>query len=415
MYSKGSLPSSLYLARNEQPRTLYSRCFQSDLSASDAMQRAFEIEGGGVQRKIALTVLLLTTTVSTPADRLDDYVGRLMKEQQVPGAVVVVLQNGAIVEQRAYGLANIEFNVPMKVENVFTIGSITKLFTTTAIFKLVQDGKIRLDDSVTTLVPGLPELWKEITILHCLSHTSGLPDLYEGTHTLPIAFNPAEAIQKLAVKPLAFKPGEKTRYNATEFLVLRMVIEKVSGKRFEEFMADRVFQPLGLKTAQFADARDIIPGKATLYSRFIPDASRLEFEERNGIDELSDHQKWIVPILYPESVRAGAGLVMSALDLAKFDAALSAKTLLSAHTLEMMWAPVKLSNGKLGDFTAGWQRWGHQVPTIVGHAGWSGVEYVRMIDGPYSVIVFTNCPETFIHAFTMGVLNLYAGPTLVAY
>ena len=368
-----------------------------------------------MKRRMALTILLLMTTVSTRADRLDDFVRSQMKEQQVPGAVVVVLQNGAVVEQRAYGLANIEFNVPMKVEDVFTIASITSLFTTTAVFELVQDGKIRLDDRITALVPGLPELWKGITILHCLSHTSGLPDLYEGSHTLPIAFNPAEAIQKLAVKPLAFKPGEKTKYNQTEFLLLRMVIEKVSGKPFEEFMADRVFQPLGMETARFADARDIIPGKATLYSRFAPDASRLEFEERNGISVRSDHQKWIVPFLYPESVRAGAGLVMSALDLAKFDTALTANTLLSAHSLEMMWRPVELSNGKLGDYTAGWQRWGQHALMIVGHAGGSGVEYVRMTSGQYSVIVFTDCPDTFLHAFTIGILGLYTAPTLVAH
>ena len=100
-----------------------------------------------------------------------------------------------------------------------------------------------------------------------------------------------------------------------------------------------LIQPLALKIAQFAEVKDIIPGKATLYSRYIPDASRFEFMERNGDGVLSEHQMWIVPSLYPESVRAGAGLVMNALDLAKFDAALSAKGLLNAHTLETMWEP----------------------------------------------------------------------------
>jgi D-alanyl-D-alanine carboxypeptidase len=159
------------------------------------------------------------------------------------------------------------------VGDVFPIASITSLFTATAVFELVQDGKIRLDDRIAALVPGLPALWKDITILQCLSHTSGLPDLYEASHILPIAFTPAEAIQKLAVKPLAFKPDEKTRYNGAGFLLRRIVIERISGKPFDEFMADRVFQPLGMKTAQFADARDVIPGKATMYSRVIPDAS----------------------------------------------------------------------------------------------------------------------------------------------
>jgi CubicO group peptidase (beta-lactamase class C family) len=368
-----------------------------------------------VNCKIAPIILLLITTVSARADRLDDFMAHEMEVQHVPGAVVIVLHNGAVMEQRAYGLANIEFNVPMKVDDVFSIASITKLFTTAAVFELVQDGKIRLDDKVTALVPGLPDHWKDITILHCLNHTSGLPDLYEVGHIQPIAFTPAEAIQKLALKSLGSKSGEKTTYNQAEFLLLRMVIEKVSGKPFEAFMDERVFQPLGMKTAQFADTRDIISGKVTMYSRLLPDASRLEFEEKNEVDLFSDRPKWIAPFVYPESVKAGGGLVMSALDLAKFDTALSAKTLLNAHILDLMWTPAKLPGGKLGAFTAGWQRWGQQAQMIVGHAGASGVEYVRTINGEYSVIVLTNCPETIVHIFTMGILQLYTGGTLVAH
>ena len=166
-----------------------------------------------------------------------------------------------------------------------------------------------------------------------------------------------DALQKLSVKPLAFKPGEKTRYNGTEYLLLRMVLGKLSGKTFGDFLEERIFQPLGMKTAQFADARDIIPRKVPLYSRWSPDASRREFEVRNATDVVSKpkHQKWIVPLLYPEPVRAGAGLVMNAIDLAKFDAALTAKTLLNAHTLEQMWAPIRLTDGKVGEFIGGTQ------------------------------------------------------------
>lgn len=332
---------------------------------------------------------------------------RGLRTQQIPGIVLIVLKDGEILTQRAYGVANIEFDVPMKVEDAFSISSITKLFTTTAVLELVQEGKLRLDDRVTALLPGLPESWKDITILHCLSHTSGLPDLYEGISNLPIAFTPAEAIKKVAAKPLAFKPGEKSRYNQTEFLLLRMTIERISGKSFEAFMAERVFNPLGMKTAQFADAKDIVPNKATLYSRYIPDASPFEFLNRNGDGVLSDHQMWIVPSLYPESVRAGGGLVMNAPDLAKFDAALSARTLLNGHTIEEMWAPVKLSDGRDGDYAAGWRRWVQNGKVIVGHAGGSGVEYDRMIDGHYSVILFTDCPGSNTHSFALGVLRLY--------
>lgn len=371
-----------------------------------------------MKRKTILTILVMIMPAAARADRLDNLVSNQMKEQQIPGVVVVVLHNGVIEEQRAYGLANIEFNVAMKVEDVFPIASITKVFTAAGIFELVQDGRIRLDDRVSSVVPGLPSLWNEITILQCLNHTSGLPDLYEGTSILPIASTPEEAIHKLSGKPLAFKPGEKERYNQTELLLLQMVLEKVSGRPMQEFMADRIFQPLGMKTARFADARDIVPRKITLYSRLTPDASRLELETRNGIAVTSDRSSWIVPYLYPDSVRAGAGLVMSVLDLARFDAALTAKKILSPRMLDLMWTPANLPNGLIGDFTAGWQRWGQEPHTkkeIVGHTGGSGVEYFRTVDGQYSIIVFTDCPEALTHIMAMGILNLYLGPTIVAH
>jgi CubicO group peptidase (beta-lactamase class C family) len=186
----------------------------------------------------------------------------------------------------------------------------------------------------------------------------------------------------------------------TDFLPLRMVIERISGKQLETFMADRIFIPLGMKT------QDIIPNNATLYSRHIPDPSRFEFVNRDGDGVLSDHQMWIVPRLYPESVRAGVGLVMNALDLAKSDAALSAKTLLHVRTIEEMWAPVKLLDGRTGDYAAGWRRWVQDGKVIVGHAG-GGVEYDRLIDGHYSVILLTDCPGTNTHSFALGVLRLH--------
>jgi CubicO group peptidase (beta-lactamase class C family) len=362
-----------------------------------------------VKRQIALTVLLFTAAVSTRADRLDDFVADQMKAQKITGAVVVVLQNGVIVEQRAYGLANIEFKVPMEVEDVFPIASITKVFTATAIFELVQDGRVRLGDRLSSVVPGLPSSWKDVTVLQCLNHTSGLPDLYEN-HLIPVAFTATEAIQKLADEPLLFKPGEKTRYNQTEFLLLRMLIEKVSGRTFDEFLAERIFRPAAMKTAQFADARDIVPRKVSLYSRLAPDPSRREFEKQNGKVVPSNQPKWIAPYLYPDSVRASAGLVMSALDLARFDTALTAKTLLNQSTLEMMWTPTELRNGSVGNFTAGWEFWKQGGIPFVGHAGGSGVEYARTKDGQYSVIVFTDSPDAIIRFLTVGVLHIIAAP-----
>ncbi len=360
-----------------------------------------------IKQVVACLLAVLTISAWARADRLDDYVAGEMRKQQIPGAVVVVVKDGVVATQRAYGTANIEFNVPMEVDDIFSISSITKLFTTAAVFLLVQDGKLRLDDDITAVVPGLPASWEGITVLHCLSHTSGLPDLYEGIRNLPIAFAPDDAIRKVAAESVLSKPGEKSRYNQTEFLLLRLAIEAVSGKSYEAFMAERIFGPLHAASAQFADSKDIIRNKATVYSRYIPDESRFDFVERNGDGVLSPDHMWIVPLLYPESVRAGAGLVMSAPDLAKFDIALSRGTLLHRDAMQLMWNPITLSNGRVADYAAGWRRWVHNGHVIVGHAGGSGVEYDRMLDGHYSVILLTDCPGTDTHSFALGILQLY--------
>jgi len=117
------------------------------------------------------------------------------------------------------------------------------------------------------------------------------------------------------------------------------------------------FLCLGMTTARFADAKDIVPNKASLYSRYTPDQSRFEFADRNGDGVLSDRQMWVVSNLYPESIRAGAGLVMNALDFARLDTALSGGTMLNTETIRAMWAPVRLLDGQVGECALGWRRW----------------------------------------------------------
>jgi CubicO group peptidase (beta-lactamase class C family) len=115
------------------------------------------------------------------ADSVDDYVKREMEAKHIPGMAVVVLKDGKVIKQKAYGVSNIELNVPATLRNVYPVASITKLFTVTAVFLLVQEGKIRLDQEIIQLLPGLPNSWKNVTILNCLSHTSGIPD-YPGIY-----------------------------------------------------------------------------------------------------------------------------------------------------------------------------------------------------------------------------------------
>ena len=140
-----------------------------------------------------------------------------MNLQHIPGVVLVVLKDGKVVKQQAYRLANLEVGVPTSLDSVFPLASVTKVFTSTAVYLLVQEQKIHLEDKVPQLLPGLPNAWNEITVLNCLTHTSGLADIFPGSPAAAPADWIAgaaqeEALKKVAARPLLYEPGEKSIY-----------------------------------------------------------------------------------------------------------------------------------------------------------------------------------------------------------
>lgn len=118
--------------------------------------------------------LFLLLTVSVRADEVDKYVRAQLAGQHVPGAAVAVIRSGKVIKMNGYGLASVEFNVPVTTETVFEIGSVSKQITAAAIMLLVEDGKINLDEKISKYLPDTPEAWKEVTVRNLLTHTSGV-------------------------------------------------------------------------------------------------------------------------------------------------------------------------------------------------------------------------------------------------
>jgi D-alanyl-D-alanine carboxypeptidase len=170
-------------------------------------------------RIASLTLLMLLTARCTFADSADDYVRQQMKERHIPGAVLIELKDGNILKQQSYGVANAELGVPVRDDNVFLLASITKVFVATAVFLLVQDGKLQLDQKVTQLIPGLPEAWSDITLLNCLSHTSGIPEIvkYRPGGFQWLAGTQQEALKLLSSMPLEHKPAKSQATTARNF------------------------------------------------------------------------------------------------------------------------------------------------------------------------------------------------------
>src|SRR5262249_29493376 len=130
---------------------------------------------------------LVVAVMATPparADSVDDYIKTEMERRQIPGVAVGVAREGKLVKARGYGLANVELDVDVTPESVFELASVTKQFTATAIMLLVEEGKLKLDDPITTHLPPAPETWKPITVHHLLTHTAGFPGLDSGFKAL---------------------------------------------------------------------------------------------------------------------------------------------------------------------------------------------------------------------------------------
>lgn len=189
-----------------------------------------------------------------------------------PGCAVGVMRNGQLAYARGYGLADVERAVPITPASVFDIGSTSKQFAAAAVILLELEGKLSLSDDVRKYVPELPDYGRAITIDHLLRHTSGLRDY---TALLSLSGVEVEEVgtdeQALAViarqRALNFPTGTRYEYSNSGFFLLAVIVERVSGKPLGEFARERIFQPLGMKSAQFRDKHaEIIPGRALGYA-----------------------------------------------------------------------------------------------------------------------------------------------------
>ena len=167
------------------------------------------------------------------ADDVDLYIKTSMARQHIPGLSLAVIRDGKIIKAKGFGLASVELNVPARPETVYELASATKPFVATAIMLLVQDGKISLEDKVSKFVEDAPDTWKGITVRHLLTHTSGIKDyLGDLRRDFPHDTPPEKIVRAAIEAPLNFTPGEKWSYSNTGYVLLGMIVRKVSGKSY---------------------------------------------------------------------------------------------------------------------------------------------------------------------------------------
>ncbi|MGH9768795.1 MAG: serine hydrolase domain-containing protein [Blastocatellia bacterium] len=339
-------------------------------------------------------LLLLLQTTAVRADKVDDYVKAEMQKQRIPGLSLAVVKEGKVIKAEGYGLANIEHKVPGRPETAYKIGSVSKQFIATGIMLLVQEGKISLDDKVGKYLDGTPEAWAGITIRHLLTHTSGI--VREGPGFDPFKDQKDFDVIKTAYPlPLRFAPGEKYEYCNVGYFSLAEIISGLSGKSWGDFMNERVFAPLGMTATSPTSFSAIVPNRADGY------------EWRN--DKMQNAIEYI-------AVRPSGAFLSSALDLARWDAALYGDTILKQSTREQMWTPVKLNSGAAHPYGFGWSldplgnhRQTHHGGSLPGFRS----HYSRLPDDKLSIIVLTNLSGANPARIVRGVAALYL-PDLTA-
>jgi CubicO group peptidase (beta-lactamase class C family) len=354
-----------------------------------------------------LVVVILSAMLSQPAfgqnvaqsgatDKLDNYLKAEMAKQHIPALSVAIIRDGQVIKIKGYGMANLELGAPVTQETVYQIASATKPLTGTALMMLVEDGKIALDDKVTKYLLDLPPVLSTITVRQLASHTSGIKDVSAMTDTPETR---EQVIKTISPLPVDFAPGEKEAYNLTGYGLLLMIMEKVTGKSFPEFMNERLFKPLGMNSTRFSNSgnrswariSDVIENRASVYI-------------------WEGEQQHIYDYFYPTWTYSAGGLFSTASDLAKWAAALDTGKLLKKTSLEQMWTPAKLNDGKSAGFALGWvadEVNGHKV---VGHSGGPALaDILRFGDEKLTVIVLTN--QRTLSPYLAGeVANFYLSP-----
>jgi D-alanyl-D-alanine carboxypeptidase len=269
---------------------------------------------------------------------LDDRVKGIMERQHIPGIAVVVIKDGQVQELKGYGVTDIETKQPVSPDTKFAIGSVTKQFTGMAVMILVEEGKVSLDKPISQYLTDLPSQWQSVTLRQLLNHTAGIPD--EGF--LRDRQQPKELLKQ--VKPeLDFPAGESFSYSNSGYFLAGLIIERMSGQAYSDFMRDRIFTPLGMQQTQAK--LTAVPNLASSYTW--KDRLIKEDVEKDIIDRTTGLQK--EPMAY-----SAGNIISTANDMAKWAQALDKGKLLRAASYQQLWASGTLKNGNKTGYGFGW-------------------------------------------------------------
>src|SRR5688572_2597305 len=342
-----------------------------------------------------------TVTRDAFRPRADSLVFTYLAESRAPSAAFAVIRGGDTLAFGAHGLANMEASRAPTAATVYQIGSITKQFTSAAIMKLVEQGRVKLDDDLSKYVPQFPLQGKKVSIRHLLNHTSGIHSYTSSSawqKTWSDELSPDAIIKFVAADTFDFAPGTAYRYNNTGYVLLGMVIEKASGQKYANYLDAQFFKPLGLRQTSYCPSKTSDPAFALGYSKGPSSTVRAQF----------------LDLSHPFS--AGA-LCSTVGDLVKWQRALDGGKVVSPASYALMSTADSLSTGRKINYGFGLVPGVYNGRKTVSHTGGipgfaTAATYVP--DDSLSIVVYTNFDGVSPQALVQNLLRVAYGDAPVA-
>jgi len=348
----------------------------------------------GITTFVSAWLLLSVFVLSSPGttqdieSKVDEYINPYLKMGTFSGSVLIA-RKGIILLSKGYGMANYENDVPNTLQTKFRLGSVTKQFTATSIMQLQEKGLLNVYDPISKYLPDYPN-GEEITIHHLLTHTSGIPNFTsfpEYQETMMLLSSVEKTMERFKYRPLEFTPGEKFKYSNSGYILLGYIIEKVSGKPYEDYLKENIFQPLNMMDTGYDYHRPLIKHRASGYVL--------------GTNEL-------VNAIYIDmsTPYAAGGLYSTVEDLYLWDQALYTEKLVGKNSLDKMFTPFR------GDYGYGWFIIKAFDRRLITHGGTVNGFYAyisRYVDDKVCIIVLSNIESAPVDKISLDLAAIVFG------
>lgn len=339
-----------------------------------------------INKKRLIVVLVVLTCfvnfsfaqIRVSPENVDRIVTQFMRVDKVPGVAIAILQGDSLLYKNTYGISNLELQTPVTPNTVFELASVTKQMTAALVVTLANQGKLSLDDKISTYIDSTPSTWETITIRQLLCHMAGLNHSFEPQVNGSYLLNYSKEYMLEAAKntPMKAVPGTDWEYSDQGYFLAGYVAEKATRKIFDSLMTEEFFKPMGMTNTRFLSQDDIIPNRAAGY--IIKDGE-YKNNRRQWQFELTPH----------------FGVMSTIDDMIKYDKAIT-HGIINEKAFAEITTPNRIffnDNGHQYSYGLGWVIHDFDNRRIVAHTGYTGTVYLKDLKTGLSIIILTNRDE----------------------